>query len=303
MRATAIVSRAALGLLVSAFTFTALNASAQDVSVRASTETGYAGTGVARATGNTDHDRFVGSFAIGYLGASLVPVANLNVGSLGDVAGPAAGLTAEAATAYAPVIGVRYWFNETIGLDAGFGLRTFSGSVERDVVDTTTQPDPQPWSMETDDVSQTAFLLHVGVPIALKAERHYVFELIPEANLGFASGTYTFPTNVPPSQANQPRGSREDVDLSGMRFDIGVRAGAEVHFGFIGIPNLALQAGVGMYLTLERFKAEGAATTLPDGTPGFPSTSYKHSSTTFTTSVFNDPWAIFTNNVSALYYF
>jgi hypothetical protein len=116
---------------------------------------------------------------------------------------------------------------------------------------------------------------HGGVPLALATSKHMTFELIPEATVAFAG--------------NSPGGG---VSYSGFRLDVGARIGGEIQFGFIGIPQLALQATVGVYLDHQSW---GTSTT--GGTnPSF-------SSTTFSTSVQGDPWGIFTDNISALYYF
>ena len=82
-----------------------------------------------------------------------------------------------------------------------------------------------------------------------------------------------------------------DTDLSGLRIDAGARVGAEIYFGFIGIPQLALQASVGAYFTHQSWKvSQGNA-------------SESVTANTLGTSVQGEPWAIFVNNISALYYF
>ncbi|MEO8901037.1 MAG: hypothetical protein ABI488_05160, partial [Polyangiaceae bacterium] len=80
--------------------------------------------------------------------------------------------------------------------------------------------------------------------------------------------------------------------LSGFHLDIGARAGGEVQFGFIGIPELSLQAGVGVALTYDRVKA----------TPGAGDATVQ-SRTSLGTSLAGNPWDIFTGNIAALYYF
>jgi hypothetical protein len=90
-----------------------------------------------------------------------------------------------------------------------------------------------------------------------------------------------------------------DIKLSGMRFDLGARAGTELHFGFIGVPNLSLQASIGLYLRYDKFQAKGGG--LSDGTT--PDTAVSDTNMTWGTSVYDAPWSIFTKNVAALYYF
>ena len=83
--------------------------------------------------------------------------------------------------------------------------------------------------------------------------------------------------------------------LSGFYFDIGARAGAEIHFGFIGVPELSLQGTVGLALQRQSVSATttvaGAESSVSDGT------------TRIGTSLQAPPWAIFTNNIAAIYYF
>jgi hypothetical protein len=71
--------------------------------------------------------------------------------------------------------------------------------------------------------------------------------------------------------------------------DLGARAGSEIHFGFMGIPQLSLQGSVGVRLNMNS----------TSGDPGDNSTSHFDLATT----VGDNPWNIFTSNVAALYYF
>jgi hypothetical protein len=88
--------------------------------------------------------------------------------------------------------------------------------------------------------------------------------------------------------------------------DLGSRVGAEVHLGFVGLPNLALQASVGLYLSMMKIRADGGSR-APDSSASpsdeRPKTTYQQSSTTITTSVHGQPWGIFENSISARYYF
>ena len=112
--------------------------------------------------------------------------------------------------------------------------------------------------------------------------QHHTFQIVPELNLGYGSQT-----------VKAPAGSNgDDTKNSGFRLDIGARAGTEVQFGFIGLPNLALQATVGVY-----FSYQSITTKTGDNSET------SASATSLSTSVQSAPWAIFTNNISALYYF
>lgn len=201
------------------------------------------------APGGSSHDQMAGRLAIGYLGASQVSLRGLN-------------------DTTAPVIGVRYWLDSFMGIDAGLGLALSSGSTD-------TSP-----GASADAPSTTAFILHGGLPLSLASEGDFSFQIVPELNLGIASGT-------DPGAGT----AGADLDRNGFRFDIGARAGSELHFGFIGVPQLSLQAGVGLKVQIDSFGQD-------DGT-----VSVDSSTTSIGTTVNGNPWDIFTSSISALYYF
>lgn len=241
----------ACGALAAACLFAPATASAQDFYAQAQPAPAAA---PATPEGGTDHDRWVGRFGLGWYGVSDIPL-----GPTGDEVS-------------APTIGVRYWFNRDIGIDAALGFTTSSGSV-------TVSREGQPDNV-TDKPSRTGFLLHAGVPFAFHTEEHYTFLLIPELNLGFASGS------VKSTDPNTP-----DTDLSGFRLDVGARAGAEIHFGFIGVPALALEGSVGLFFGTR----SGSQEQGPNKT--------KNSDTFVGTTSFNNPWDFFRSSVAARYYF
>lgn len=187
------------------------------------------------------------------------------IGYLGQAGLRSIGPNGDVVDVNASIIGGRYWFSTKMGLDAGLGFAT--GGTTTTVGDT-----------ETEVSDPFALALRVGLPFALLDSRHFVFQVVPEATFGFTSNTI------------QDAGG--DMDVSSVHFDLGARAGAEIHFGFIGIPQLALQAGVGL-----RFSHDsGSASQGGDEVRSF-------SSTGLATTVGNNPWDIFTGNVAALYYF
>ena len=200
----------------------------------------------------TDQDQFVGHMGATYFGISQLPIADQN---------------GSQQTIVAPVLGIRYWMRRSLGLDLGLGFALSSGSV---TAGGTSASLP----------GQFGLAVHGGVPINIATGKHYAFQIIPETTLGFTSGSFS------------PGGGAPDVSLSGFRFDIGARAGAEIHFGFIGIPQLALVASVGLYIHDQAWSA------TPSGKP-----STGESQLTIATSVQNDPWSIFADNISAIYYF
>src|SRR5260221_3996245 len=85
----------------------------------------------AAIPGDSEHDQVVGTLAIGYLGtrSMVVGCSPGNEGTAPGVAcGGAGGIGRQAINA--PVIGVRYWISDLLGIDAGLGMAIngFSGS-------------------------------------------------------------------------------------------------------------------------------------------------------------------------------
>lgn len=228
------------------------------------------------APGDSDHDQVVGTLGIGYLGTR-----GMAVGCAGgpNCAGVAGALVGGAGTQQvnAPVIGIRYWIDPTIGIDAGLGVAIGSASFSNT---------PAPAGAPNGDVPQpsfNAFLIHGGLPLALASGNHYSFEIIPELNVGF--GNYSLDRAAILNQ--------QGFSGSGFHFDVGARAGAEIYFGFIGLPKLALQGTIGLLFSTD-------STSIKDKQNN---TETKGSTTGFATTVQDNPWNIFTSNVAALYYF
>lgn len=245
----------------------AVDASAQAAQAQGQGQVGMTLPGAVPApatavAGESDHDMMVGTLAIGYLGrrGMLVGVITTPPSTGPDFDNIAT------QTTDAPIIGVRYWIDEMLGIDAGLGLNVTSMSGSNNGADVA---EPTIFS----------FILHGGVPLSLADSGHFSFQIIPEANVGY--GTWSL--------------NQGAVDQSGKGFhiDIGARAGAEIHFGFIDVPQLSLQGSIGVAFAYDSVHSEdNAANTDAD-----------HAQTSFATSVQDNPWNIFTSNVAALYYF
>jgi hypothetical protein len=217
---------------------------------------------VPESQGPSDHEAVVGRIGVGYFGISQLPV------------GETGGTGVTEGTVNAPVVGIRYWFQNHFGLDAGIGFGYLTASQTTTNNGTATAASaPSSWG----------FALHAGLPIALAYSKHFTFEAVPEITLGFAGGSL--------SSASVGPGSATSESVTGFLLDAGARVGAEIHFGFIGIPQLALEGSIGLYVRHESYGA----------TVGTANTSTQ--STGIATSVGSAPWAIFTDNISALYYF
>ena len=213
------------------------------------------------ATNNSDHDEMVGHLAVGYLGRSTIPVGELDANGNPTIAAPV------------PIIGVRYWLNPMLGLDLGAGLW-----VGKRTTDNT--PAPGNTTTTVNGPKPTAFVLHAGVPLSLGSAKHFSFQIIPEMNFGYAKVSWDSPTN-----------------MSGTHFDIGARAGAEIHFGFMGIPQLSLIGSVGLLFQYDKLRNETSAA------PAAGSNVVSTSQWSLGTTVNDNPWNIFVTNVGALYYF
>ncbi len=209
---------------------------------------------------SADHDLFVKHLAVGYFGVTSLPIA----------ASGMAGAAPQRGTVAAPVVGVRYWLRRNVGIDAGVGIGILTGS--QDIMQSGSS------SSSGNGPSSFGFAVHAGMPIALAYATHYVFELVPEALVGFTTGSIKTP-------------GMSDQTVNGFRLDFGGRAGAEIHFGFIGVPQLALQASIGLFFRRTTYGWS------QDNNSG------SISSNSLTTSVQTEPWAIFVDNISALYYF
>jgi hypothetical protein len=240
--------------------------------VSVSTTTPAAGGEAKKDDGITDHEKVVGKFGVMYFGINEQPI---------GTGGPA-GVGRSNMEGGVPVIGMRYWLQERMGIDIGLGVNFFNSGRSVQTNNVTT---------DTDGAAKIGFALHAGLPLAFAYGKHYKFLVVPEINFGYATQTEAAQNPNP----NAPIPS--DIHRYGLRFDIGARVGSEVQFGFIGIPELALQASVGLNF---RRRTWGASQEAFGNTPASESS---ESANDFGTTVQSDPWALFTNNISAIYYF
>ena len=166
-----------------------------------------------------------------------------------------------------PALGLRYWMNPGMGLDVALGIAWTGGSTNSA-------------GMSTDKNAVFGVLAQGGLPFVLSAHRHVNFELGPYLTLGYGR-----------TSAGMNSAYTTATDFNGLRLDVGARGGFEVFFGFIGIPELALSATIGVQFEYLRSAQSASGTDATDTT------------LSISTTVQNNPWDIFTGNVSARYYF
>ena len=164
----------------------------------------------------------------------------------------------------APAVGVRVWFSEAMGVDLALGFGWAGGSSEN-------------LGTSTDKDSVYGFVFQGGLPFALANRRHVSFQVIPFGTIAYGG------TKMGTGLA--------ETTFSGTRVDVGARAGFELFFGFIGIPELSLNATVGAQFSMRKVSMESSGLTTSDTSLGF------------TTTVQQSPWDIFAGNVAARYYF
>jgi hypothetical protein len=211
----------------------------------------------------SDHATVVGHLAVGYLGFTRIPLGVIPPNSLSG------------ATAGAPIIGVRYWLNRRMGIDAGLGFAWVSGSNTTELEDAD--------DVEADAGTPSALLLHGGLPLSLAAASHYSFQIVPEFNLGFSG-----------REGEDAAGAT--IEQSGFLLSVGARAGAEIHFGFMDLPQLSLQGSIGAFFDY----VSGTTETRGEGIPTVTERSHR---VVLSTTLHESPWNIFVTNLAALYYF
>jgi len=209
----------------------------------------------AAVAAGSAHEAVVGRLGVGWFGTREVPVGPATMAGNGPIP--------------TPIVGIRYWMSSTLGLDAGLGFFTMSSATRVESGSAVTTEGP----------TRTTVLFHAAVPLSLADVGNFSFLVIPEINVGIGMG------GAKASMGNP------STDLSGLLIEGGVRAGAEIFFGFIGIPHLSLEGTVGAFLSSATGKiTSGGAST-------------RFSSFVLSTSSVAQPWDIFRKDIAARYYF
>lgn len=169
----------------------------------------------------TDHEAIRLRAGLGYFGWMRAPL----------------GVHDDRVTAH--LIGLRYWFRRSVGLDFALGGNVEAGSGS----------------------SAFAGAARVSLPIAFLVEKHITLFAAPA--IGFAVAGRTIARDRAFSPITGLEQAVPDARDNGMRVSVGLRVGAEIHFGFVGIQRLALSGAIGLdgAYSRQRTSAAGPSTT------------------------------------------
>lgn len=217
-------------------------AGAQDLNTTPATPSTATSTGgsVTDTSGPTDHSVVVGRLGLRYFGSAQVPALSFSGGMVGTTGSEAL-----------HTVGVRYWLNNSIGLEAGLGIGFSSGSSTR-----TVQTGGMTTTQSSDNPNFFGLGLQVGLPIMLAEAKHLAIHLDPY--LFFRFGTSGITTGVSTATT--------DNTLSAVQFGLGANAVAELQFGFIGLPQLGLQAQFGFGLAYTSISQQSVVLSTNDTT-------------------------------------
>ncbi len=174
-------------------------------------------------------------------------------------------------------LGLRHWTTQPLGpfrnwgVDFGLGLAVGRSTVTA----------PQTGQLVTSDGPRTnGFGVHAGLPLAVHHHAHATFEVVPEVDAIYANET--IPAQTPGGDA---------TEYKGWSFRMGARAGFEIFFGFIGLPQLAIEASAGAAITYDRLSSIVGPSERTVSQYGF------------STLRGSEPWTIFPGSVAAMYHF
>lgn len=188
-----------------------LNTSAAPASAATST-----GGSVTDTSGITDHQVVTGHWGLRYFGAT--PLASLAATGTG------------AASSSVQTIGARYWLNGGLGIEAGLALGFSSGSTT-----STVSTGGMTTTTSSDVPNFFGIGVQIGLPIMLAEAKHVAIHLDPYLALHYGHSAIT---TGDASMTN-------DRSLNAFQLLLGANATAELQFGFLGVPQLGLQASIG----------------------------------------------------------
>jgi hypothetical protein len=217
----------------------------------------------------TARERMLGRAGFGFLGTAPVLQADSEV-RMPMVPGPTSPAFRRVSV---PMVGLRWWTPlQWLGLEVGLGAMVSASASEIPGVN---------GSNPTDGPTTTELLFHFSAPLALASTEHTIVFLAPELRIGRSTESTGDPRNP----------------LLSMTWDVSLKAGVEIFFSFIGLPNLSLEAGVRAGLIHE-------IRTFPVASPlSGPVQEGRRTQTRFATSLVANPWDLFTSTLAARYYF
>jgi hypothetical protein len=199
-------------------------ASAQDISTTqvAPATTTSTGASVTDTSGPTDHSVVVGHLGLRYFGSADVAALGFNNGMI-----------VQGGTQAIHTVGMRYWLNGSLGIEAGLGIGFSSGSTTL-----TSQTGGMQTQTQSDQPNFFGIGLQVGLPIMVAEAKHLAIHVDPYLFLRYGTSGITTGSGD----------STRDNSLNAIQFGLGANAVAELQFGFLGLPQLGLQAQFGFGL-------------------------------------------------------
>lgn len=236
---------------------------------------GVSGGSVTDTAGATDHSVVLNRLGVRYFGSAAMP--SLALGAMGAVSTSATGNSLH-------TVGARYWLSSGLALEGGiaFGISSGSSSTTRQTGGTTT-------SATSDDPNFFGIGIHAGVPIAIAESKHLTISIVPYLSLHYGRSSIT---------TGSGNGTTDNT-LSTVQFRVGGNITSELQFGFLGIPQLGLQAQLGLGLTFNSNTAEAVVRSNND-TTRVSSSNFGIATTVGPNYSLAD---IITGSISAVYYF
>lgn len=193
-----------------------------------------------------------------------VGVGYLGLGSMVPIGGLSGGLGGLGGNlrVQVPVLGVRWWLRHSrLGLDLGVGAMLSSS------------PDFPQSSFSGPSLQ---LLAHVGLPIAVASTQHVIVLLAPEFRAGLSTLT-------------------SSSGITGSLLELGVRGAVELFFGFIGVPELSVEAAIRVGVARE---AQSFSFSAPLNFNTSTTEVYR-----FSTSLSGDAGSVVASTLSLKYYF
>lgn len=199
-------------------------------------------------------ERQAGTLGVGLIGLSSFSTTSSDLAGLGSLGGLAYSAPS------VPLLGIRYWMKSSrMGIDVGVGAMVASNPT----LSTSSSPGIQ-------------LHAHVGLPIAIASGVNVIALIAPELRVGLKSVSVN--SSLSGAETNQ----------TGSLLELGVRGGLELYFGFIGVPELSLEAS---------FRVAAAREAFTSGS------SQQSEKFRFSTSLAGDAFSLLASSLALKYYF